>query len=120
MAMVFAFSLSMSIPVEAQVESGKIVGTVRDSSGALVPDSDVTVTETQTNVPRMVKTDSNGGYTVTELKPGNYSVTVAHEGFKTAVEAGFKLDVNQVVRADVTLSVGSRLEQIVAFFEDVG
>ena len=78
-----------------------------------MPDSDITVTDTQTNVARTSKTDSNGGYTVTELKPGIYSVTVAHEGFKTAVEPAFKLDVNQVVRADVTLSVGSRLEQIV-------
>ena len=89
---ILAFTLSISIAVEAQVESGKIVGAVRDPSGALLPDSEVTVTETQTNVSHMVKTDGDGGYIVTELKPGTYSVTVAHEGFKTAVEAGFKLD----------------------------
>jgi hypothetical protein len=113
MLIVLAFSLSTSVAVYAQVESGKIVGTVHDASGALLPNSDVTVTNTETNVQRTTKTDTDGGYTVTELKPGTYSVTVTHEGFKTAVEPAFKLDVNQVVRADVTLSVGSRLEQIV-------
>lgn len=98
---------------EAQVESGKIVGTVRDSSGALVVDAVVTVAETQTNVEHKTKTDNNGEYVATELKSGTYTVTVEREGYKKAVQTSFKLDVNQVLRSDFTLSVGSVLEQIV-------
>ena len=99
-------------PLHAQVESGKIVGTVRDNSGAVVGDADVTAAETQTNVEHKTKTDGNGEYVVTALKSGTYTVTVEHAGYKKAVQAPFKLDVNQVVRADVILSVGSVLEKV--------
>ena len=70
--------------VEAQVESGKIVGTVRDASGAVLADAVVTVTETGTNTARKVTTGANGDYVVTELQPGTYKVTVEHGGFKRA------------------------------------
>jgi hypothetical protein len=105
--------LCASFTVEAQVESGKIVGTVRDTSGAVVPNAAVKVTETQTNSERQTKTDSNGEYVVTELKSGQYTVTVEHQGFKKALQAAFKLDVNQVVRVDITLAVGSLSEEVV-------
>jgi hypothetical protein len=49
---------------------------------------------------------------VTELKPGTYTVTAEREGFKTAVQTAFKLDINQVVRVDLTLVVGSVHEQV--------
>ena len=99
--------------VEAQVESGKIVGAVRDASGAVLADAVVTVTETKTNTARKVTTGANGDYVVTELQPGTYQVTVEHNGFKRAEEAPFKLDVNQVVRADIKLAVGSVQESMV-------
>ena len=99
--------------VEAQVESGKIVGTVKDASGAVVSNAAVKVTETQTNVVKTTKTDSNGEYVVTELKSGEYTVAVEHQGFKKALQAAFKLDVNQVVRVDITLAVGSISEEMV-------
>jgi hypothetical protein len=110
---VVVFLFGASITVHAQVESGKIVGTVKDASGAVVADAAVAVTETQTNVQRKTKTDSNGEYVVTELKSGEYTVAVEREGFKKALQAPFKLDVNQVVRVDITLAVGSISEQMV-------
>ena len=69
----------------AQVESGKIVGTVKDASGAIISGAAVTVTETETNAERKAPTNSEGEYVVTELKPGTYNVTAECEGFKTAV-----------------------------------
>jgi hypothetical protein len=99
--------------VEAQVESGKIVGTVRDASGAVLANATVKVTEIQTNIEKKTETDSNGEYVVTELKSGEYTVTVEHQGFKKAVQSAFKLDVNQVVRVDLTLAVGSISEEVV-------
>jgi len=107
------FLLCAVFTAEAQVESGKIVGTVRDVSGAVVANATVRVTEIQTNVERQTKTDSSGEYVVTELKSGQYTVTVEHQGFKKAVQAAFKLDVNQVVRVDITLAVGSVSEEVV-------
>ena len=97
----------------AQVESGKVVGTVRDASSAVVADAAVTVTETQTNAERKTTSNSSGEYVVTELKPGTYTVKAERPGFKTAVESVFTLDINQVVRVDFTLTVGSIQEQVV-------
>ncbi|MDP9162070.1 MAG: carboxypeptidase-like regulatory domain-containing protein [Acidobacteriota bacterium] len=102
-----------SADIRAQVESGKIVGTVRDPSGAMVADALVTVTETNTHTLRKVTTGTAGDYVVTELQPGNYEVTAEHEGFKRVEQAAFKLDVNQAVRADLQLSVGSVQELVV-------
>lgn len=99
--------------LQAQVESGKIVGTIKDSSGAIVAGAAVTVAETQTNAERKTTTSSQGEYVVTELKPGVYTVKAEREGFKKAVEADFKLDINQVVRVDFTLVVGSIQEEVV-------
>jgi hypothetical protein len=102
-----------SFSVEAQVESGKIVGTVKDASEAVVTNAAVKVTEIQTNIETKTKTDNNGEYLATELKSGEYTVTVEHQGFKKALQAAFKLDVNQVVRVDITLTVGSISEEVV-------
>lgn len=105
--------LGLSLQLHAQVETGKIVGTVKDTSGAVVADAAVTVTETQTNVEKKTTTNSNGEYVVTELKAGKYVVSVEHQGFKKAKQTEFKLDVNQVVRVDFTLSVGTVTEEMV-------
>jgi hypothetical protein len=107
------FSLCTSFSVVAQVDSGKIVGTVKDASGAIISAATVTVTETQTNAEKKIATNSAGEYVVTELKPGIYTVKAERAGFKTALEAAFKLDINQVVRVDFSLIVGSVQEQVI-------
>ncbi len=104
--------LSTAFIANAQVESGKIVGTVKDASGAILPGAAVTVTETHTNAERKITTNSAGEYVATELKPGTYTIKAEHPGFKTAVEAEFKLDINQVVRADFAMVLGSVQEQV--------
>jgi outer membrane receptor protein involved in Fe transport len=103
----------LSATVHAQVESGKIVGTVRDASGAILSAATLTVTQTQTNAERKTTSNNEGEYVVTELKPGTYTVKAERQGFKTAVESAFKLDINQVVRVDFSLVVGSVHEEVV-------
>ena len=98
--------------LHAQVDSGKVVGTVHDASGAILADAAVTLVNTATNVTRNVRTSSDGGYVLTGLQPGEYTMTVEHTGFKEAVQAPFKLDVNQVIRVDLTLVVGSVNERV--------
>src|ERR1700751_3565691 len=107
------FLLGAFLMVNAQVESGKIVGTVKDASGAILAGAQVTVTETQTNAATKITTNSAGEYVATELKPGTYTVKAEQTGFRTAVEAAFKLDINQVVRVDFSLVVGSVQEEVV-------
>jgi uncharacterized surface anchored protein len=72
-ALVFVFQISVC----AQAVNGTVVGTIKDASGAVVPDAQVTITETSTNVTRSVNTDANGYYSFPDLPPGTYSVKVA-------------------------------------------
>jgi outer membrane receptor protein involved in Fe transport len=105
-----ALSLLLSHGVSAQVESGRVVGAVHDGTGALLDGAKITITNVDTNVTRTVLTNSGGEYIVTELPPGSYTLVAEHAGFKKAVQAAFKLDVNQVVRVDFKLEIGSVLE----------
>ena len=97
----------------AQVESGSIVGTVRDASGAVVANAQVTVLNTETSISSSTHTSAVGEYVVTQLRPGTYTVTVEQQGFKKAMQAAFKLDVNQVARVNLTLVLGSFAEEVV-------
>jgi len=112
MVIALAFLCLHCLPVAAQVESGKVVGAVRDSTGAALAGAKMTVTNVGTNVSRVVTTNNAGEYVVSELLPGTYTVLAEDQGFKKAAQAPFKLDVNQVVRVDFTLTVGSINETV--------
>ncbi|HYA22692.1 MAG TPA: TonB-dependent receptor [Terriglobales bacterium] len=110
--MILAFLFSDGLLLRAQVESGKVVGAVRESTGAALAGAKITVTNIGTNVARVVTTNTSGEYAVSELLPGTYTVLAEDQGFKKAVQAPFKLDVNQVVRVDFLLTVGSINETV--------
>jgi hypothetical protein len=97
----------------AQLPTAKIVGTVKDSSGASVPNATVKVTNTDTNVSRTVMTDADGSYNVLELPAGNYQMEVTAPGFKAAVRRGITLEVTQAPLIDFTLEVGATEQQVV-------
>ena len=107
-----AFIYLAGRPAMAQVESGTFVGTVRDASGAVITGAAVTVTETQTNVAHKTVTNEDGEYNINHLNPGIYTVTIEQAGFKTATQSNIRLDINQVVRVDVSLVPGVVSEQI--------
>src|SRR3954467_582712 len=65
----------------AQTDSGRIGGTVLDSSNAPVPDADVKVTNEKTGEVRVTKTNAVGFFVVPSLKPSNYTVSIAKSGF---------------------------------------
>jgi hypothetical protein len=86
--------------------TGTILGTVTDSSGAVLPNVKVTVTNTQTNVAFRTVTSSSGDYNAPSLNPGSYKVDVAAPGFQTSKTDAFTLAVDQKVRIDVALKPG--------------
>jgi hypothetical protein len=96
----------------AQNTTGSITGRLTDPSGASVAGATVTVTNTGTRANRVLTTDGSGDFTATLLLPGVYSVTSAMTGFKTNVRNGITLQVDQVVRIDMTLALGSTTEKV--------
>src|SRR5256885_508887 len=89
-----------------QTDTGAIVGTITDSSGASVPNATVTLTNVGTNAKTLLKTDKQGTYIATSLKIGNYAVHVHAEGFKEVTRNGIVLNVQDRLPVDFTLQVG--------------
>ncbi len=91
--------------------SGDIAGTVSDSSGAIVPNAQVTVKNTATGQTSKLTTNGEGGYRASLLAPGPYTVTVEAPGFGTATAAA-QVSTGQVATADVALGVGSEATNV--------
>jgi hypothetical protein len=93
-------------PARAQAVSATLLGTVTDSTGALVPGAGITVTEVNTGVSRTASTTSAGVYTIPYLSPGRYKVEIAAAGFKKFIRENIELTVAASVRVDASLELG--------------
>jgi hypothetical protein len=87
--------------------TGTISGTVKDSTGAVLPGANVVVLNDETGISRTVETDTVGRYSALSLSPGNYRVTVTHVGFQTEIRSGVGLTVGREAVVDLTLAVGT-------------
>jgi Carboxypeptidase regulatory-like domain len=96
----------------AQAVTGTILGAITDSSGAVMPGATVTLTNTGTGLVRVVNTDSNGEYTVPSLPTGHYAVKAELSGFKTVTVPDVDLGVDQHVRINVRLEIGTVQESV--------
>jgi hypothetical protein len=94
-------------PLGAQTTSGEIVGTVTDPTGGVVAGAGITVTNMDTGIAVKATTDSSGNYVVTSLGIGRYSVTVEAAGFKKSLHNDLTLNVQDRLRVDAVLEVGS-------------
>ena len=92
--------------------AGAITGEVTDSSGALVPNASVTVTNLATNVMRSTQTNASGLYSIPDLPPGMYSVRVVMSGFDTIVKTNIEIQVQQTARIDFALAVGQATQTV--------
>jgi len=98
--------LGMLSPAGAQVVSGSITGTIKDSSSASVPGVAVALTNLDTQQARSAESDRLGNFTFPELPPGRYRVQAAHTGFKSA-NADLQLQIDQTAHLDMTLEIGA-------------
>lgn len=96
----------------AQVAGATLTGTVTDSSGAVIPKAQVTVTDVATGVSRRIATDNAGFYAAPNLLPGNYQVSVTAPGFSTGVRSGITLTVGAQQALDFTMQVGQVTETV--------
>jgi Carboxypeptidase regulatory-like domain/TonB dependent receptor len=93
--------------LNAQVATGTIIGTVKDSSGAVVPNANISARSVETGAVRKTVADSNGEYQIPSLPPGGYDVEASFPSFSTQVRPGTSVTVGATVKVDFTLTVGS-------------
>lgn len=101
--MVAAFAGTTASATET---TGAIHGTVKDSSGAIVPYASVSVTHKGTRATRSTRTDGQGNFALPLLEPGRYELSVEAAGFKKYIDSDVTLSVGQKLRIDPTLQVG--------------
>ncbi len=96
----------LGLPLLAQVNTGRILGTVTDQTGGVIAGATVTVTNTQTGVARNLVTDGAGEYNAPNLLPGTYTVRATSTGFQAFERQNITLEIGQDARIDAQLSPG--------------
>src|ERR1700722_17956918 len=113
------FAMLGGVPrASAQIITSDISGTVTDPSGAVAPDTKVTILNPKTGLVLATMPDKDGLYRVHGLQPGTYEVRAEAPGFQTYSRQDVMVDVNQQLVINIQLTVGSS-EQTVTVTEQV-
>lgn len=96
----------------AQSDTGTVAGFVKDASGAVIANAKVTITNESTRLERQTKTSETGYYSVANLPPGFYSITIEVAGFKKFTSTNNKLDANVAIAVNADLQVGQVTESV--------
>jgi hypothetical protein len=114
-ATAFVFGLMVLIriqPVYSQAARGSIGGSAHDPSGSVISNAKIKLINIHTNQEFLGKTDEDGFYTILNLMPGSYRLTVEAEGFKRFAQDGIQLATGEKLRVDAGLTVGNLSESI--------
>lgn len=103
-----------AVSTSAQQESGQISGNVKDANDAVIPGATLTVKNTATNSTRVVTTNDEGFYSVSNLQPGTYSITASKQGFAEAQE-----NVQVTVGGRITVNLTAGVQNVQAETVDV-
>jgi hypothetical protein len=103
---------ALSPRVEAQVLYGSIVGTVRDSTGGVLPGATVTITHQETKATRETVSDGTGAYRFPNLQAGTYNVVVRMAGFQSFTRNDVPVTLNSVSRVEAALGVSQLQESV--------
>lgn len=112
-------ALVVNLQAWCQATQGSIIGTVKDSAGAVIDKATVTLSNSEEGTTRETKTNSVGDYRFLDVKPGHYAVRVTANGFSAYEASGAELTVRQQLRVDATLNIGAVQSDIRVTGEDV-
>lgn len=107
------FLLALAALCAGQTSTSRILGTVTDSTGAVVPNATVTLINESTGITEKQQTTAAGLYSFPSVPVGTYTIRVEAPGFRTAVRPGIVLQVNTPAVVDITLEVGAVTESVV-------
>jgi outer membrane receptor protein involved in Fe transport len=105
-------ALPLGSLVQAQQSTGSINGSVHDATGAVIPGTAITLTNTATSAVRTITTNQSGVYVFSDVQPGTYYLTASKEGFQKIDETGILVQVNQTITLDFTLPVGTESQTV--------
>lgn len=108
----FAVLLMLVARCAAQLDTGVILGTVLDPSGAVIPNATVVVQNQGTGASSNLTTDESGNFIASALPVGVYRVTATAPGFKTRVNENLRVQVSDRLRVDLTLETGQITERV--------
>src|SRR5882672_3097293 len=95
-----------------QVDEGAITGTILDSTGAVVPNAQVTLLNTDQGITSETHSSASGGYTFSPVRFGHYTITVTAPGFAKTTQKALTINVAQVMQVNVTLKLGAATETV--------
>jgi hypothetical protein len=103
---------ALSAAVAFAQDTATLTGTIRDNTGAVIPNASVTLKNSATGIVHELKTNSSGEYVAAALPPGQYNLSVSVPGFRKYQADGVILRVAQNARIDVTMRVGNSHEEV--------
>jgi hypothetical protein len=109
----FMLSVLFGAPASAQVDTGTILGTVKDQSGGVLPGATVTITHEGQAFTLSTVTREDGSYVFTPIRTGTYAIDVEFQGFKKGVRRGITVSIQQQAVADFSLQPGGVAEELV-------
>ena len=101
----------------AQVEAGRFVGRITDAQGAGVTQAAVKVTNVNTNIIQSATTDSTGGFTITPVAAGAYTLSATAAGFETTTTSTIEVQIGQIVHEDLKLKIGASTTTVQVYAE---
>jgi len=104
--------IALASSLSAQSPSASVVGRLTDPTGATIPGASITVVNLDTNITNRAVSNEFGDFTVPYLKPGRYSLEASRAGFRAYRRAEFSLVVDQSLRLDIPLEIGSTTESV--------
>src|SRR5262245_18317405 len=119
LALIAAVGQLSTVDSLAQSTFGQFVGTVKDPSGAVIPGVMVTVKNLGTSATRTATGDETGSYTVVNLEPGDYEITMEAAGFQRVTRSNLQLLARQTVRVDGVMPLSSQAQTVVVSVEAV-
>jgi Carboxypeptidase regulatory-like domain len=98
--------------IKAQVTGARLTGVVTDASGAVIPQAQITITNTGTNATTRAVSDQQGEYTVPSLPAGPYKILSTASGFSDTLQTNITLTIGQSATVNVVLKTGGANETI--------
>lgn len=109
---IFAISVLSAGMAMAQITSGDIEGTVKDATGAVIPNATVRVTNEATAVSTTLTSNSNGEFHASNLPAGKYDITATNPGFQPYKLTGLEVDLNKTSTTNIVLSISGSSQSV--------